>query len=254
MSLIEEKLSEQFYQWEERGRGWQLWDKPVSPEPAFRPFSGHFLAQQLIIDDGRRPTFLSSIVAKLSNKLADRQDLEAIGQEAEEPEPQIFIREKLIELQTALPATLNIPKELFEQFLSNLSLCREPIAFELLGTHQSVIAQFAAHEDGAATVRRQLQAYFPEAVFQKRAGELEKNGRYAPSEAQTVPEIELEPHSMGSEGESEHLAIKNRIGAEAETLDYTVTYEEHFPDVKGRADVVLRRGELAVVVQVSGGV
>lgn len=52
------------------------------------------------------------------------------------------------------------------------------------------------------------------------------------------------------EGKS-HTNIKDAIGAEAESLDYTVSYEVLFPEVQGRADIVLRRGSLTIVCQVT---
>jgi hypothetical protein len=91
-----------------------------------------------------------------------------------EPEPDPLSRESLVELQASLPDKLDISKEAFEQFLLNLSLCREPIAFELIGSHKKVMAQFVAGESDAPLLRRQLQAYFPEAVFVPREGGLEK--------------------------------------------------------------------------------
>lgn len=51
--------------------------------------------------------------------------------------------------------------------------------------------------------------------------------------------------------DDQHTAIKEKIGAEAETLDYTVSYEEHFPPIQARADIVLRRGKQFVVGQVT---
>jgi hypothetical protein len=77
MSRIEEKLSEQFYGWEVRGRGWQVFSQPVCPEPPFRPFHGHYVAPQPPIDDGRRPTFLSSLISKWSSK-PDQKEPEPI--------------------------------------------------------------------------------------------------------------------------------------------------------------------------------
>ena len=97
-----------------------------------------------------------------------------IPEPEEEPEPTPLIRESLVELQASLPDKLDISKEAFEQFLLNLSLCREPIAFELMGSHKKVTAQFVAGESDAPLLRRQLQAYFPEAVFVPREGGLEK--------------------------------------------------------------------------------
>jgi hypothetical protein len=52
-------------------------------------------------------------------------------------------------------------------------------------------------------------------------------------------------------GESQHTAIKETIGAEAVSRDYTVSYEELFPAVQGRADIVLRRGNQTIACQVT---
>ena len=175
MSRLEEQLTEQFHRWEHRGRGWQVFGEPVFPEPPFRPFQGHYLPPAPPIDDGRKPTFLSSLVQKLSHKLSTEPPPAPVEPEPEEePEPTPLVRESLVEFQASLPDKLDIPKEAFEQFLLNLSLCREPIAFELLGAHKKVTAQFAAAASDAPLVRRQLQAYFPEAVFVPREGGLEE--------------------------------------------------------------------------------
>jgi hypothetical protein len=175
MSRLEEQLTEQFRQWELRGRGWQVFDEPVSPEPPFRPFHGHYLPNAPAIDDGRKPTFFSSLIEKFSNRLSTAPPTAAVEPEPdEEPEPQPLVRGKLIEFQASLPDKLDVSREAFEQFLLNLSLCHEPIAFELLGTHKRVTAQFAAAADDAPLLRRQLSAYFPEAVFVPREGALEQ--------------------------------------------------------------------------------
>jgi Type IV secretion-system coupling protein DNA-binding domain len=175
MSRLDEQLTEQFHQWEHRGRGWQVFNEPVSPEPPFRPFEGHYLPAAPPIDDGAKPTFLSSLVQRVSQKLSTEKPTAPVEPEPEEePESTPLIRESLVELQASLPDKLDISKEAFEQFLLNLSLCREPIAFELVGSHKKVAAQFVAGESDAPLLRRQLQAYFPEAVFVQREGGLEE--------------------------------------------------------------------------------
>ena len=174
MPSVHEQLTEQFRKWEIRGRGWEVFSVPVSPEPPFRPFLDHHLSEAPAVDDGRRPTLLSSFIRRLSQKIGgDRPTLPAIV-DLEEPDPRSLIREPLTELQTSLPAKLDIGPDAFAQFLRNLDLCREPIAFELLGFHNQVLTQFATHKDDTPLVRRQLQSYFPEAVFQVREGTLGK--------------------------------------------------------------------------------
>jgi hypothetical protein len=197
MNGAHEQFSEQFYKWERRGRGWEVFETPVSPEPPFRPFHGHYLSQAPVIDDGRKPTFLSSFVQNLSRKLSTAPpEPPAPPVEEEEPEPEPLYRGPLLELQTYLPAKLDISKEIFEQFLSNLSLCREPIAFELFGVPNRVIVQFASHPDDAPLVRRQLQAYFPEVLFQQRQGTLENAWRNLESRAEFAAEFGLEHEFM----------------------------------------------------------
>src|SRR5262245_42785628 len=68
---LEERLTRQFYEWELWGRGWQVWDKPVELEPPFYPFFGHFVTGESdkFLDDGRTPTFFSSLADGLRSLL-----------------------------------------------------------------------------------------------------------------------------------------------------------------------------------------
>jgi len=61
----EERLTAQFYDWERRGRGWQIWNYPVGLEPPFRPFFYHYVVPSPAIDDSRKPTALSSFMDRL---------------------------------------------------------------------------------------------------------------------------------------------------------------------------------------------
>lgn len=172
------KLTEQFYRWELRGRGWDVFDDPVFPEPPFRPFTGHWLPDVPPVDDGRRETFLSSLVDRLRRGISPEPPPVAQppllpDDEGDEAEPNWLERTELVELVVSLPPKLSTAREVFEQFLANLSLCRQPIAFELVGTHEAVTPQFAAHPSDAQLIRRQLAAYFPEAVLTPRERMLE---------------------------------------------------------------------------------
>src|SRR6266487_2343823 len=158
MSKLEEQLTKQFHEWELRGRGWRVFDEPVVPEPPFRPFFGHYLPEAPVLDDGRRPTGLSSFMQKLSRRLSTEPPPPVvIPMVEEEPEPRMLSRESFVELQTCLPAKLDLDQEAFEHFLSSLSFCRDPIAFELLGLEQNITIQFAVHPEDAPLVRRQVQ-------------------------------------------------------------------------------------------------
>ncbi|NOS71119.1 MAG: type IV secretion system DNA-binding domain-containing protein [Verrucomicrobia bacterium] len=217
MSFIHDQLSERFYKWESRGRGWKVFDEPVEPEPPFLPFPGHFIPETTPVDDGRRPTLLSSLVQRLSRKLSTEAAAPPLIPEPEEqPEPSVLIRDSLVELQTSLPANLNISKDVFEQFLSNVSLCREPLTFELVGTSQGVVAQFAGHQDDAPSLRRQLQAHFPEATFQSKEGTLENAWDASTGDEVLVVEFGLEREFMFPLATSKLDPFVGIIGALAE--------------------------------------
>ena len=172
MSTVHEQITARFYRWEQRGRGWQVYREPVYPEPLFVPFDGHFESEVSVIDDGRRSTLLSSLFRKLTG--SQPQEAPAVSELEEEAEPTSLVRESLVEFQASLPEKLDVDREAFKQFLLNLSLCLEPITFELLGTHKKVTAQFAAASSDASLLRRQLQAFFPEAVFVPHKGTMDQ--------------------------------------------------------------------------------
>ncbi len=97
----EESIARQYYEWERRGRGWQIHDFAVELEPPFRPFYFYLPDEGPIIDDGRIPTFFSRLVNDFPNSnlrqhsknpsalasSTDRlHDYEAYLAEADEPE------------------------------------------------------------------------------------------------------------------------------------------------------------------------
>ena len=110
MPTVHDHLSRQFLEWEIRGRGWRVYDQPIYPEPPFVPFTYRPMMDTLAVDDGRRPTFLSSLVRKLANHVAPvaattPEELE------EEPEPILLERVPQIEFQLSLPADLNASRD-----------------------------------------------------------------------------------------------------------------------------------------------
>lgn len=194
-----------------------MFDEPVSPEPPFRPFILRLPQHGRVPDDGRRQTILSSFVQSLSRKLnTEPQVPPVIQNDNDEPEPRLLIRDSLIELQVTLQTDLDIDREMFKQFLLTLSFCREPVAFELLGTVGSVRIQFAMHPDDASHVLRQLQAHIPEAVFQQRASELEQTWDACAGEEILVVEFGLAREFMFPIATGKLDAFVGLVGALAE--------------------------------------
>lgn len=165
MAQIDELHSGHFTDWESRTRGWSVHPHPVSPEPPFAPFS-RFGPVPEHIDDGRRPTLLSSLVRSLSRGLAGkpRPPLPSPDEPEEEYDdaPPIQERGELTELPLFLPPAFNARGPELAQFLEGLSACTEPVAFELVGTAASVTAQLAVGSSDAPHVRAQLRAFFPD--------------------------------------------------------------------------------------------
>jgi len=168
-----EALTRQFYAWEKRGRGWQVFDAPVALEPPFRPFYGHFLpiTRPAIADDGRRPTGLSSLVDGLFGR---RPAPMVTVPEEIEPEPESMIDfERLVEIRVVLPPETKITKDAASQFLMSLGHVSRPASFEIIGTGDSITVQLVMARSDRRQVREQLQAYFPEAVLSEHDGYLE---------------------------------------------------------------------------------
>lgn len=174
MPTVHEHFSEQFQKWEVRGRGWQVFDQPVYPEPPFAPFAYRSMTEKPAVDDGRRPTFLSSLVQKLSQKIATPATRPAEPDPEIEPQPIPLERGSLVEWQLSLPEKFDAAKESLEIFFQNIALCQEPVGFELLGVHQRVTAQFVTSENDAPLVRKQLAAHFPEVQLREQTGALAK--------------------------------------------------------------------------------
>jgi len=217
MSRLDEQLSGEFHRFELRGRGWQVFPEPVHPEPPFVPFHGHYLPETPPIDDGARPTFLSSLVESLSHALRTEPAPVPIEPEPEEePEPTPLTRGSLVELQASLPDKLDISRDAFEQFLLNLSLCHEPLSFELVGGYKKVGAQFVAGASDATLVRRQLQAFFPEAVFVPREGGLRQAWEKSVGDEVLAVEFGLKNEFMLPLGKSGLEPFIGIVGAMAE--------------------------------------
>ncbi len=189
MGWLDEALTDQFYRWELRGRGWLHYDAPVSIEPPFQPFLGHLVPQRGTqhIDDGKRPTFGSKLFEGVNRWLTPSTTATPEEAEAdEEPGPFYEQRGDLIELQINLPDIKGLSQDVMESWLLSLSSCRDPIAFELIGTEREIVAQFAAAQDDAALLGQQIAAHFPGAEAMPQESYLHENWRAAGAEMAAI--------------------------------------------------------------------
>ena len=169
---LEEHLTREFYRWEIRGRGWQVWDAPVGIEPPFRPFFGHTIprSQAAHLDDARRPTRLGRFIERLRGARAGLDESDDVEDSADEPLPRDDRADlEIVEHTIALPDDLKVTKERAERFLLTLSPLEHPLSFELIGRAGEVRVALTSRTCASAEVRRALGAYFPETGIVERA-------------------------------------------------------------------------------------
>jgi predicted DNA-binding transcriptional regulator AlpA len=161
----EERLTAQFYEWERRGRGWQIWNYPVELEPPFRPFFYHHADPEPAIDDARKPTILSSLVDGILGR-SSAPGLPAPAVEERESDPEPFLEDDaLAEFHVALPGGTKVAKEAAERLLTSLTYSRQPIGFEIVGVKDAIVTQFACSEHDRPQLAQQLLAHFPESAI-----------------------------------------------------------------------------------------
>ena len=173
MKGISDRRTANFLRWEARGRGFQLWPEPVWPEPPFEPFGFRDIGEADEIDDGRRPTLVSSAIKKLLGRSATPPP-GAPTPEPNEPTPRPLARDELVELQAHLPPRLDFDAPRYARLFGALAVCVEPLAFELLTTAGRVTTQFAVRPHDERLVLRQLAAFLPEVSFAPTRGALQR--------------------------------------------------------------------------------
>ncbi|MEO7214970.1 type IV secretion system DNA-binding domain-containing protein [Mucilaginibacter sp.] len=164
MSSRGKSLTEQFYDWEQRGRGWHAFDEPVRLEPSFVPFFGHYVAGE-IIDDGRRPGFLSRLKGHLAPKPAPAIAEATVDESVAVPDggdpPRLTI------YAVTVPKGYSARSETMERLLTMFALCREPASFEIVAEYETVSIQIVCSENVAPFIYIQLRSYFPECSVQE---------------------------------------------------------------------------------------
>lgn len=161
---LSETLTTRFYTWEARGRGRHVFDFPVDLEPEFYPFFGHFADTPKVIDDGKRPTILSSIV----NLFRNAQPVEENNAVSDIPEVAAYSYESdydLVSYTVVLPKNTKLRIEDMGHLLLMLSYTTDPVSFEIVATSTSIRTQFVCHEHDASQVYGQIRAYFPTAII-----------------------------------------------------------------------------------------
>ncbi len=166
-----EELTRSFYEWEHRGRGWDVWDYPVELEPPFVPFYFHSIQKTNHIDDGYKQTFMSSVIEKVKRKWNKFSD-EHIKLDDKFPEPSEYVSatqfqcdEKIEELIVVFPQNYKVNSEYIEQCLLGITTSTYPVSFEIIGSEKSITVQFACRESDSLYISQQIHAFFPDAII-----------------------------------------------------------------------------------------
>jgi hypothetical protein len=154
-------LTNQFYQWEQRGRGWHLSAETVSLEPVFEPFWGHFLEGE-IIDDGRQPHWLDSFLGRTkpngkSIEPAQAPDIAFPYDDSDTP---------LTVFALTIPRAFKASSERMEQVLIMLLYRKSPISFEIIASAETITLQVTCREYDEGYLHNQLKAFFPDIQIQ----------------------------------------------------------------------------------------
>lgn len=166
MPTLAESLTQQFYSWERRGRGWQLHGQRVVLEPAFQPFIRQAVVQAAH-DDAREPPLWERALNWFRSRrqgptprLPDAASVDVL------PEPD-HCADDLTEIQVRLPAGTEITGELSDQLLLSLAALAPRVSFELLSQAGHVSLQFVVPERGADALSRTIEAFVPDAVLSR---------------------------------------------------------------------------------------
>lgn len=170
-----EQLTANFYRWEQRGRGWSLWDLPVELEPPFQPFHHTPGAFTPPVDDGRKHTFFSALIERFRNNEGDSSSGEALTDIDERVEPRVLTaRAPMCEVVVSVDRDEKSSVERVDHILLALSACEGTISFEIIGTSSKIDVQFACSERDLRYVQEVLRAYLPNSVLSVREDSLAK--------------------------------------------------------------------------------
>lgn len=154
-----DRLIENFYEWEVRGRGWTVYPHPVDLEPPFRPFHDEPPSFDDVPDDGRRPTWLSCLWEGLWN-LGKTSPVQSPPASPIEPIPALLNRARdLVELQILGANKGKGSDQSLLQVLQLFASSERPIALELVGVAKTVSAQLVVEASQAESVQALLSSY-----------------------------------------------------------------------------------------------
>lgn len=170
-----EIITQYFYTWDYRLRGYDLYEYPIHPEPVFMPFYDVRAPQTPLVDDARRHTLLSKLTEYFKSRFSEGKATLPDTQEETELDlsPRLYVSgEEIVELQISLPKNCDYPAYLIATLFDGIRGYQHPISFEVIGTDTHILVQFSCIASDAQHFESQLNAFFPEAVITKQSNYL----------------------------------------------------------------------------------
>lgn len=161
-----ELLTQHFYEWEKRGRGWYVFDAPIELEPEFVPFFP-YTGNAIIPDDTLRPSFLGGIGDMVKKTFAPSTQLSETEAEPTSEDVRAYYLQTDEPLQVfslSFPEGENITPLQVEKFLTMLSYCKHLVSFEILATSSVIRVQFVCRQSDGMHLEGQVKAYFPACI------------------------------------------------------------------------------------------
>jgi hypothetical protein len=166
---ISDELTFNFYEWEKRGRGWQLYNFPVQREPAFVPFFFHSITPKISDDDGRA-TSIRSILNEGWQTIFPKKKYEVILEEVTiDPFP-YECEEELIAFVLIFPKEIKVSVDEMCRILFLLSTTTTQLSFEIVADNKALFIQIVCLESEKDVVHRQLRMYFPNLYIKETKG------------------------------------------------------------------------------------
>lgn len=154
--MTSEKATKNFYDWELKGRGYQLFPYQVHLEPTYRDFY-HVFSNTEYVDDGKVPTIFQKIFTKQNNTTKE---------EFEERPPKVFEYSPFLNIYNLnFSLKQKIDSSLMLEFLNMLSESYNPVSFEIIGKEGMIDMQIVSSTDDGRRILHLLEAYFPSSTI-----------------------------------------------------------------------------------------
>lgn len=224
----------QFYQWDERCRGWYLYERAVDLEPPFEPFGIRY-SEQRFVDDGKVPSLFqkaASLLKGIAGKTETPLEPESIFTElapyyTEQDAP-------LRAIKISVPKGNGFSSLPMEQLLFMLSMATYQVSFEIHADSERIVIYIVCREPDYRHVSQHLRAYIPTAIL---TDELEVPNSFLSKDASGyiidfgLSEEFMRPISIGKSNDTDSyinlFAIMNHL-EEGDKAVYQVLFQGAF--------------------------